>query len=118
MDCTDLLRDTEKMLATLRDMEEYEPENFLKSGVTRCGHCNASGLSGGIDINRPCKFCLGVGYKGLKEFRGENICPVCNGSGFKLIYQNDVTNCDICGGGGRIDWVTAIRKGVDINKIW
>lgn len=118
MDGVNVIDGTEQMFTLLKDMEEKQPERFEELGATRCGHCRATGLLNGNDVNRPCPNCIGIGYMGIKEFMGENTCPSCNGSGYELGYENHVNDCSTCQGAGRIDWVTAIRKGIDINKIW
>jgi len=118
MDCVEAINSTTELFTFLKDLEHHNPEKFKKAGILRCGHCRATGLRNGNDTSTPCKNCHGIGYKGLKEFKEESICPSCNGSGFELRYENHVVDCTTCEGGGRINWVTAIRKGIDIQKIW
>ena len=114
MDHADVLRDVEAFHLSIKQFEYKLPEKFKESGIERCGHCKATGVKGGKDINFDCSYCTGVGYICPTQLGG---CPFCNASGKKLEYDNHVVDCDVCEGSGRLDWVDAIRKGIDLEKI-
>lgn len=117
MDGIDLVTDTNDLHRRIKILRLKAPETFEEVGFSDCGHCNGTGLKGGRDINRPCKICLGVGFVGFKELDGEGICPDCNSTGKILLYENHVETCKTCDGYGKLSWVDAIRKGIDLEKI-
>jgi len=114
MDQIDALNESQEFHLKIKKFEWKLPDKFKESGIIRCGHCKATGVKDGIDINFICSHCIGIGYDIPTTIGG---CPFCNSSGKKLLYQNDITECEICEGEGRLDWVDAIRKGIDLEKI-
>ena len=117
LDMTKLLRDTDRLHQTLKNFEEFMPDDFERLGISKCVHCDGTGLRG-RDPHAACNECVGVGYRGFQTIKKQSICPDCNSTGKHLEYENNVTECKTCEGTGRLDWVQAIQKGVRIDSIW
>ena len=112
-----LLADNNQLHSNIKRLEANAPEKFKKLGIHQCGHCAGTGLEK-KNLEKACKKCFGVGYVGFKMLNDDTICPDCNSTGYQLEYQNHVTSCETCEGSGRLDWVDAVRKGIDLEKIW
>jgi len=78
----------------LKQFEFYFPEEFEKTDISRCGHCNATGLK---DKHQMffCTNCGGTGYVGYDKIQKSYVCRKCNGAG-----------CGKCKHTGMVDWVT------------
>jgi len=113
----DFLLETNKLHASFKQFEANKPVQFKEKGISRCGHCNGTGLKLN-DPHRPCEHCISVGYVGYKEIEDETTCPDCNGTGRSLGYENNVFDCKTCEGFGRLDWIQAIQNGIRMDKIW
>ena len=96
MTCKDyeITENVNKLHLVIKDFEHYFCEEFEKTGIKRCGHCNATGLSN-IHQIYFCSYCGGTGYVGYEKIKKAYTCRHCNGGG-----------CDICEYTGMVDWVT------------
>ena len=112
-----MIYNTNGLHSTLKQMEVITPDDFKSTGIIRCGHCNGTGVKD-RNINDACRHCNGVGYRGFKTLNEETVCPDCNASGYKLMYGSNVVDCTTCEGSGRLDWIQAIQRGVEMGKIW
>ena len=113
----EMLSNTNSLHSKIKKLEADFPGKFRANGISRCGHCNGTGLNSN-NLEVACKHCNGVGYRGFKELEDMTICPDCNASGYRLKYNNDVDACPTCEGDGRLDWIQAIQKGVKLSEIW
>lgn len=93
-----------------RFLKNQRKSYFKDSTINKCGHCNATGLSGtgklvegGFtwDTASYCSRCNGIGYIGIaghmKIDETHFICKHCDGIG-----------CIRCKNEGLVDWVTNI----------
>jgi DnaJ-class molecular chaperone len=117
MEMYQFLSDGNELHATFKHLEANYPGEFKLAGLTRCGHCNGTGLKL-QNLEVACVECVGVGYVGFKSIEEETVCPDCNSTGKKLEMDNHVTDCKTCRGAGRLDWIDAIKYGIRIDKIW
>lgn len=82
-----------------------EPELLEEKGLTRCDHCDGTGLGsltklhkGGYswDPTQYCNDCHGVGFLGMKNLKTFDeklfICGECNGVGCKECDQSGFTD--------------------------
>lgn len=117
-DIIDLFELTNKMHLKIKYMKEHSPEKFKKLGFIACGHCGGTGLHD-LNPHEACSHCIGVGYVGCKEIDDENICPNCNGTGYSIKnYYGSVQDCSTCEGCGRLSWIDAVLKGIDLDLLW
>jgi DnaJ-class molecular chaperone len=113
----EFLSDGNQLHTIFKKFEADHPNKFKLTGINRCGHCNGTGLKS-QNLELACTECVGVGYVGFKELNEESICPDCNSTGKKLEMNNHVSDCKTCDGCGKLDWVDAVIKGIDLEKIW
>jgi DnaJ-class molecular chaperone len=91
------------------------PFEFEKTSIRPCGHCNGTGLVPG-DFQKACERCKGIGFVGFKTYKDKTVCPDCNSTGINFLGMN-VKKCSRCGGRGALDWVDAIKLGVEDETI-
>jgi len=86
-----------KLHTVVKNFERFFPEEFEKTDINRCGHCDSTGLKDRSMSKCPyfCFNCGGTGYVGYEKIYKSYTCRMCNGSG-----------CDICDYTGMVDWVT------------
>lgn len=119
-----MIRSTDELHKRFKLLEESDPDGLADKNIHRCGHCRGTGLkfftfSSQTDPHTICPNCMGIGYLGFKQLDDDySTCPDCNASGYQLQYENHVVDCKTCDGSGRLDWVTAVLKGIDMEKIW
>lgn len=105
MTCYDhiIKENSNKLHGIIKNFSTYFPEEFERTNINMCGHCNGTGLS---DFNQIffCDNCGGTGYVGYEKIKKGYTCRSCNGSG-----------CDICDYTGMVDWVLH-ATGRDIRK--
>ncbi len=90
-------------------LREYIIKHKLKENYKKCGYCNGTGLEG-VGINDGgfsweggfCYHCNGIGYNELKKLEGMVTCSKCEGIG-----------CLQCNNLGLLDWISALRYGVE-----
>lgn len=87
-------KNSNKLHSVLKDFEFYFPEEFEKTSVKRCGHCNATGIKDKQQLFF-CDNCGGTGYVGYEKIQKNYTCRSCNGGG-----------CAMCYNTGMVDWVT------------
>jgi len=90
----DLQQRSNKIFKTIKDFETLFPDEFRKCGITKCGHCNGSGITDKHQLGN-CIHCGRMGYKGFEKIGDDFICRSCNG------YA-----CERCDYTGIVDWVT------------
>lgn len=83
-----------KIFKTIKDFESLFPEEFEKTSIRQCGHCNGTGFSD-KSLQNQCSNCGGMGYVGFKKIYGAHVCRACNAYG-----------CTYCNNEGVVDWVT------------
>jgi len=97
------LNNTNNLHIIIKKFQTMFQEEFEKTGISSCGHCNGTGLGSKHHIIF-CTNCGGVGYKGFEKLKGQFVCRSCNGSG-----------CRKCGMMGFVDWIDHAR-GNDLYK--
>lgn len=95
MDHIDIQNRSNRIFKVIKDFEILFPDEFEKCGITKCGHCNGTGLSSSYNVHSLCSNCGGMGYIGFKKLNGEFVCRTCNGYG-----------CYKCNNKGTVDWIT------------
>lgn len=100
-------KNANKLHIIIKNFEAYFPEELAKTGINKCGHCNATGLKDPSQVTSEffCSNCGGTGYVGYEKIKKDYTCRMCNGSG-----------CDECDYTGMTDWITH-AMGRDIRKI-
>jgi len=116
MEMWKFLSENNEIHLSFKKFEENFPSEFKLTGITRCGHCNGTGLNP-ENKQTACLKCMSVGYMGFKSIKEETICPDCNSTGRK-VELNHVADCKTCLGSGRLDWVDAVKRGIRLDKIW
>jgi DnaJ-class molecular chaperone len=117
MEAGEFLMTTNTLHTKFKNMEKDNRPKMIELGIHPCGHCNGTGLKD-TNPSLPCTYCFGVGYSGFKELDGESVCPDCNSTGRFITDFNYVGRCPTCDGTGQLSWVDAIRKGINLDKIW
>ena len=77
---------------------------FVKTEIKSCGHCNGTGLFNKSDMNDFCDECHGVGFTGFDHLGNDFVCRSCNGIG-----------CKKCEEKGIVDWI-AHAMGSDLGE--
>ena len=105
MTCYDreMIDNANKLHGAIKNFEHYFPEEFVKTNISKCGHCNGTGLEDKSQIYF-CWNCGGTGYVGYEKITKSYTCRYCNGSG-----------CDICEYTGMVDWIIH-ANGRDVRK--
>ena len=88
-----LLENTNNLHGAIKTFEYYFPEEFEKTDIKKCGHCNSTGLTDKSQM-RFCENCGGTGFVGYEKIQNSYTCRSCNGGG-----------CQLCKYVGMIDWV-------------
>lgn len=91
------------IFTTIRSFQTMCPEEFEKTGIHSCGHCDGRGIFKQGDIIF-CDNCGGVGYIGIEKLYGQFVCRSCMGPG-----------CPKCQFSGVVDWIVHAR-GADLYK--
>ena len=94
-----------KLHSVIKQFEHYFPEEFSKTDIHRCGHCNATGLKDKHTLEF-CDYCGGTGYVGYEKVTRSYTCRGCNGAG-----------CNHCNQTGMTDWISH-ANGRDIEEGW
>ena len=106
MTCNDhiITANANKIHKTIKDFKRIFPEEFIKTDIKSCGHCNATGLKDKHQMYF-CDNCGGTGFVGYEKIEKSYTCRHCNGSG-----------CDVCNYNGMVDWIIH-ANGRDIRKV-
>lgn len=91
------LQRSNRIFQAIKDFEKLFPEEFEKTNIRKCGHCNGVGFSDS-SLQQQCTNCGGMGYVGYKKLMGEFVCRACNGYG-----------CTFCEKKGTVDWISHAR---------
>lgn len=94
-----------KLHSIIKQFEHYFPEEFSKTDIHKCGHCNATGLKDKQTLEF-CDYCGGTGYVGYEKITRSYTCRGCNGAG-----------CNHCNQTGMTDWISH-ANGRDIEEGW
>ncbi len=87
------------IFTTIRSFHNMCPEEFEKTGIHSCGHCNGRGIFS-QGVMHFCDNCGGIGYIGIEKLYGQFVCRTCMGIG-----------CPKCQRNGVVDWIVHARGG-------